>query len=137
MNETEGSGSMSSTQEVVDHHLDCFGKGDMDGILADYSSTAVLITPQGPLKGAAALRTFYQAVFAEFGKPGTSLSITQRFADGDYAYILWTAETADNAYEMATDTFVVRNGQIVRNPSPGRSRHNADTAPHCCSLSHR
>jgi len=32
---------------------------------------------------------------------------------GDYAYILWTAETADNRYELATDTFVVRDGKIV------------------------
>jgi len=32
---------------------------------------------------------------------------------GDYAYILWNAETADNVYEVATDTFVVRDGKIV------------------------
>ena len=31
----------------------------------------------------------------------------------EYAYILWTAETADNVYEMATDTFVVRDGKIL------------------------
>jgi hypothetical protein len=31
----------------------------------------------------------------------------------DHAYIFWTAETADNSYEFATDTFVVRNGKIV------------------------
>jgi len=37
----------------------------------------------------------------------------QRYIDGDYAYILWDAETADNSYELATDTFVVRNGKIV------------------------
>jgi hypothetical protein len=33
--------------------------------------------------------------------------------DGGYAYIIWSAETADNVYELATDTFVVRNGKIV------------------------
>jgi hypothetical protein len=32
---------------------------------------------------------------------------------GDYAYILWTAETADNSYDLVTDTFVVRDGKIV------------------------
>jgi hypothetical protein len=37
----------------------------------------------------------------------------QRWIDGDYAYIVWTAETADNSYEFATDTFVVRNEKIV------------------------
>jgi hypothetical protein len=31
--------------------------------------------------------------------------------EGDYAYILWTAETADNVYEIVTDTFFVRNGK--------------------------
>ena len=33
--------------------------------------------------------------------------------EGDYGYIVWTAETPDNVYEMATDTFVVRDGKIV------------------------
>jgi hypothetical protein len=29
------------------------------------------------------------------------------------AFVLWSAETADNSYEAATDTFVVRDGKIV------------------------
>ena len=37
----------------------------------------------------------------------------QHSVEGDYAYILWTAETADNVYEVGTDTFVVRDGEIV------------------------
>jgi hypothetical protein len=27
--------------------------------------------------------------------------------------MVWTAETPDNIYELATDTFVVREGKIV------------------------
>jgi len=104
---------MSSTQEVLDHHLECFGRGDVDGILADYSSTAVMFTPTGALKGPAAMRSVFQPIFTEFGKPGTSFSMKLRSVDGDYAYILWSAETPDSVYEMGTDTFVVRNGQIV------------------------
>src|SRR5829696_2100159 len=103
---------MRSTEQVLDHHLDCFGRGDLEGILADYSPDAVMMTPTGALKGPAAMRPVFQAIFAEFGKPGTSFSITQRSIDGDYAYILWTAETADNVCEMGTDTFVVRNDRI-------------------------
>ena len=104
---------MSSTREVLDRHLDCFGRGDLEGILADYSSTAVLFTPTGTLKGPAAMRPVFQTIFAEFGKPGTSFSVNHRSVDGDYAYLLWNAETADNVYEMGTDTFVVRNDQII------------------------
>jgi len=36
-----------------------------------------------------------------------------QLVEGDYAYMLWTAETAENLYELATDTFVVREGKIV------------------------
>ena len=104
---------MRSTKDVVDNHLKCFGEGDLKGILSDYAPGAVLFTPDGPLRGADAMRPLYQAMIAEFGKPGAVFSMKQQSVEGDYAYILWTAETADNVYEMATDTFVVRDGKIV------------------------
>jgi hypothetical protein len=44
----------------------------------------------------------------------------QQFVDGDYAYILWSAETADNVYELGTDTFVVRDGKIVAQSFVGK-----------------
>jgi len=33
--------------------------------------------------------------------------------DGDYVYLIWSGETADNYCELPTDTFVVRDGKIV------------------------
>ena len=104
---------MASTSDVLDHHLKCFGENDLDGILADYSSDAVLFMPTGPLKGLGAIKPLFQALISEFRKPGSSFAMQQRCIEGDYAYILWNAETADNSYEVATDTFVVRNGKIV------------------------
>jgi ketosteroid isomerase-like protein len=104
---------MLSTSDVLDHHLKAFAAGDVDGILADYSSDAVLFMPTGPLKGPAALKPLFQALVAEFRKPGSSFTMQQRSIDGDHAYIIWTAESADNSYEFATDTFIVRNGKIV------------------------
>ena len=104
---------MTTTSDVLDNHLKCFGKNDLDGVLADYSSDVVLFIPAGPLKGPDAIKLFFQAIFSEFAKPGASFLMRQRYVEGDYAYILWSAETADNSYEAATDTFVVRNGKIV------------------------
>ena len=43
----------------------------------------------------------------------TSFVLHQRWVEGNYAFILWDAETADNHYEAATDTFVVQDGKIV------------------------
>ena len=104
---------MVSTKGVVDNHLKCFGEGDLKGILSDYAPGAVLFTPDGPLRGADAMRPLFQAMIAEFGKPGAVFSMKQQSVEGDYAYIMWAAETADNVYEVGTDTFVVRDGKIV------------------------
>jgi ketosteroid isomerase-like protein len=104
---------MGSTKNVVDNHLKSFGQRDLKGILSDYAPNAVLFTPEGPLRGVDAIRPFFQAMLAEFGKPGAVFSLKQQFVEGDCAYILWTAETAENVYELGTDTFVVRDGKIV------------------------
>src|SRR4030095_11181748 len=93
--------------------LKVFWRGRPQGILSDYAPGAVLFTPDGPLRGADAITPLFQAMIAEFGKPGATLSMKQQSIEGDYAYILWTAETADNVYELGTDTFVVRDGKIV------------------------
>jgi ketosteroid isomerase-like protein len=104
---------MASTKDVLDHHLQCFDAGDLTGILSDYAPGAVLFTPNGPLRGVDAIRPLFQAMIAEFGKPGAVFSMKQQSVEGDYAYILWTAETTDNVYEVGTDTFVVRDGKIL------------------------
>ncbi len=104
---------MVSTKDVVDHHLACFGEGDLLGILSDYAPDAILFTPGASLKGADAMRPLFQALIGEFGKPGATFSLKQQSIHGNYAYILWTAETTDNVYELSTDTFVVQDGKIV------------------------
>ena len=88
--------------------------------LSDYAPGAVLFTADGPLRGDDAIRQFFQAMVAEFGKPGATFSMKQQFVEGDYAYILWTAETADNVYEVGTDTFVVRDGKIMAQSFTGK-----------------
>lgn len=104
---------MNTTKEVLDNHLKCFGRRDLDGILSDYAPTAILFTPNGPLVGVDAIRPLFEGLLAEFSKPGSSFELKHQSIKGDYAYILWTAETAENRYDMATDTFVIQNGKIV------------------------
>lgn len=104
---------MPTTSDVLEQHLKSFGEKDVDGLLADYSSDAVFFTPGRSLKGPDAIKPFFQALVSEFAKPGASFSMREQSVEGDYAYILWSAETAENSYEVATDTFIVRNGKIV------------------------
>jgi ketosteroid isomerase-like protein len=111
---------MKSTKEIIDHHLQAFAEQDLKGVLSDYAPGAVFITPQGPLHGPDAIRPLFQTMIAEFAKPGSRFNIKQQFVEGPYAYILWNAETADNVYELGTDTFVVRDGKIVAQSYTGK-----------------
>ena len=104
---------MATTKEVLEQHLKSFGEGSLDGLLADYSPDAVLFIPDRPLKGAEEIKPFFQALLTEFAKPGASFSLEKQVIDGDYGYIVWRAETADQIYQAATDTFFVSNGKIV------------------------
>ena len=111
---------MKSTKDVIDHHLKAFADRDLKGVLSDYAPDALFFTPQGPLRGPDAFRPLFQGMIAEFSKPGAAFRMKQQFVQGDYAYILWDAETADNRYELGTDTFVVREGKIVAQSFTGK-----------------
>lgn len=111
---------VATTEAVLGHHLQCFGAGDLDGILSDYAPDAVMCAPNGTLRGPQAMVGFFHAMFVEFAKPGASFNLQQQSIEGEVAFIVWTAETADNSYEVATDTFVVRNGKIVAQTFAGK-----------------
>ena len=51
---------------------------------ADYSSDVVLFMQNKPLKGLAAIKPFFQAIFFGLQSPAL-LRIRQRYIDGDYA----------------------------------------------------
>ena len=42
-----------------------------------------------------------------------SFNMDQQVVDGEIAYTRWSAQTADNVYKLATDTFLIREGKIV------------------------
>jgi ketosteroid isomerase-like protein len=103
---------MKSTAEVLDHHLKRFANRDINGVMADYSADAVFLGPAGALRGPDAIKPAFERFFAEFAKPGMSFTRKQQLIEGDYAYVVWSSETADNFYELASDTFFIQNGSI-------------------------
>jgi len=111
---------MPTTIDVVDQHLQSFLEQDLDRLLADYATDAVLFMPGSKFEDPAAIRAFFLSLSAEFAKPGAWFTVHEQSVTGDYACISWSAETADNTYELATDTFVVRNGKIVAQSFEGK-----------------
>jgi ketosteroid isomerase-like protein len=63
---------MASTKDVIGNHIRRFRAGEIKGILDDFSVDALLFTPAGLLRGRGEIERFFQALLAEFGKPGAS-----------------------------------------------------------------
>ena len=103
----------STTQAVVNHHLERFAALDMQGVMADYAPDAILIVPTGVLRGVNQITPLFQDLFAEFAKPGATFDLQKQVIEGDVAYICWVAETSDNTYDLGTDTFFVPNDKIA------------------------
>jgi hypothetical protein len=66
--------------------------------MADYTDASRFFTPDGLLRGSQAIRRFFAVMFEEFEKPGMSFELLRQEVSGDTAYIVWTAETADNRF---------------------------------------
>ncbi len=104
---------MSSTQDVLNHHMGCFGEGDLEGFLSDYTEDSVLEIPNAQIKGLDGLREVFTRLLEDFGKPSSTFEMLRLSIHGEFAYIVWKAQTADIDYHIGSDTFVVRDGKIV------------------------
>ncbi|PSQ22826.1 nuclear transport factor 2 family protein [Halobacteriales archaeon QS_8_65_32] len=104
---------MSTTESVLDHHLEAFGSQNLKETMADYSESAVLITHGETFRGHEEITGVFEDFFAEFSQDGVDFSLEEKRVEDDYAYIVWNADTPENSYDFATDTFVIRDGEIV------------------------
>lgn len=101
---------MSTTQAVLDHHLQAVAAGDVQGILRDYTDESVLLTPNGTLKGLQALTEFFSGFGSGMPDFMDGFRMLRQEVVGDVAYIVWESP---KYVLLGTDTFVVRNGKIA------------------------
>jgi ketosteroid isomerase-like protein len=107
---------MSSTKDVVEHHLAAFAAGDAAEAAKDYTEDSVLIVPEATIKGAEGIQGAFAGFFAEGGlfHPGTyDFTMDRVEIVGEVGYIIWHAKTAAGNIPVGTDTYVVRDGKIA------------------------
>src|SRR4051812_40746787 len=117
--DSAGSISQDKTEQVLDHHWQAFIQNNMDQVMADYTEEAVLITPDATYKGLAEIRKNFEDAYRKFPKDKTVFQLSKRVTDRDVAYILWQAKTPTFNLTYATDTFIIRNGKIIRQTFAG------------------
>jgi ketosteroid isomerase-like protein len=104
---------MTTTEDVLSHHATAITAGDVDEILADYADDSVVLIPGRIFRGRDEIRELMTEVVTDMLPPGSTLNMTCVVIEGDYAYIVWDAESEKFSFPMGTDTFVVRDGKIV------------------------
>src|SRR6266700_3158642 len=76
-----GRDDMSDLQELVRTHYEGINGGDLDKALSVFDPDCEIVTPQGPMRGAAAQRALGEAFQAAV--PDNRLEALRTFEDGD------------------------------------------------------
>jgi ketosteroid isomerase-like protein len=114
-----------TTEEFADARLAAFGRGDVNAIVAQYADDAIVITPQGTLRGQAQIRGMIEGIIAEFAQPGVKFDLISRAAEGPVANFTWSAETNANVWDLGAETYVLANGRIAFQTFAGKMRPKA------------
>lgn len=113
--------SQENTKEVLEHHWVAFKENDLEAVMADYTEESILITPDSTYKGIDAIRENFKRAFVAFPREQDPLQLNQTVIEEDVAYIIWQANTSDSDLSFATDTFIIRDGKIIRQTYGGVS----------------
>ncbi len=96
----------------ADARLAAFQRGDVNTVIGQYRDDAVVVTPQGQVKGQA-IAAMMVALFDEFAQPGTSFELLYRQETGDVANFVWRARTSKTVYEFCAETYVLKDGKVA------------------------
>ena len=118
---------MSDLRELVRTHYEGVNSGDLDKALSVFDSECEIVTPQGPMRGAAAQRALGEAFQAAV--PDNRLEALRMFEDGDTVIVEGvysgthtgdlvgpggTVPASGRSFSLPyVDLFQVRDGRIV------------------------
>lgn len=111
--------SEEKTKEVLSHHLEAFKNNDLEEIMKDYTEESVFVTPDATYTGLEEIRTSFANIFMSLPKDSTTFTLDKSIIVQDIGYILWKLKAPAFTISYGTDTFIIRNGKIVRQTFAG------------------
>jgi len=102
---------LSTTSDVLTHHIESMGADDGEAILSDYAADATLPTPNGVFNGTDEIKAFFDGFMTQLPPDFISdMVLDVNEVDGEYAYITWYS---GDVAPLGTDTFHIVDGKIV------------------------
>jgi len=100
------------TEEILNHHVSAFVETDVDEIMKDYTERSELLTPQGPVSGLKAIRSWFEEIFNAFPE-GSRFDLKQTITRDNVEYIVWSGESPFVSVPFGVDTFILENDKII------------------------
>jgi hypothetical protein len=102
--------SRRTAEEIFSHHAQALGSEDLEATILDYTEDSVLITPDGVMRGKAAIRDFFNSLFQSL--PKAQWSVKTLFVD-NILFLQWTADSTRASVSDGVDTFIFKDGMIL------------------------
>jgi ketosteroid isomerase-like protein len=108
------------TNMIRCHFLKHFGHRDLEGIISDYTSDAILIQvvngqERTKYHGHAEIRSYFADIFEEHPTGASSFHLEHVGVDKRHGMAVWTAKTPTLTIEQGSDTLVFNTeGKIIK-----------------------
>ena len=104
---------MTTREDVLDHHLEAFENQDLEAVMEDYTEESTIVTNMGTFRGLEEIEGLFSNLFDEFDDPDAEITMHEQLVEDEFGYIVWSAESPENDYEFATDTFHIPEDTIA------------------------
>jgi predicted SnoaL-like aldol condensation-catalyzing enzyme len=120
INETQDNTLSSISKTVLLRHLSSFKNNDLQAVVSDYTNESILITQDAIYKGPSEIKVFFASLIKQFPKQSSSFELDKVIVDDELVYIVWHGKTPSLDVPFATDTFIIKNGKILRQTFAGQ-----------------
>lgn len=98
---------------VFNSHIQGFTTGDLAMVQSNLTEESVIIIPGATYTGVAEISEYITGQMQEFGQEGVVFEMGELHVTGPVVYISWSAQTPDNEYIYATETYLIEDGMIA------------------------
>lgn len=117
---TNGTTPNDVSKDILMRHLSSFRENDLQAVISDYTNESVLITQDAIYKGPDEIKVFFTGLIAQFPKQKSSFELDKVIVNDELVYIVWHGKTPSLDIPFATDTFIIKNGKILRQTFAGQ-----------------
>jgi hypothetical protein len=108
------------SKNVLQRHLSSFQENNLEALMTDYTNESVLITPDKSYTGLEEIKGYFVDLVSHFPKQKSIVELDNTVVDDELVYIVWHAKTPSLDVPFATDTFIIKNGKILRQTFAGQ-----------------